>query len=382
MSQRYKLKYDTGVCSRSNTGLEERQGHISSERKRLEIVRGILKEQSLPGMGLPVKLAIDVEDADDCAVYDLPGNLSLLVGMDFVRGTGFKLFQEKYLNYFDIGYYLVVANLSDIAAMGGAPIGLTTVVRYPASLEDADFIQVIEGIKEAASYYHTPIVGGDIGGYEEMVLAASAFGIADRNTYLKRRGTLEGDVLCLTGSIGLASTALVYFTRARSGEFSLAEEEEQLLLNSWRRPVARIAEGLALARSGTVHACQDVSDGLKATIDQLGQASTISFEIYEAQLPVHPVTTKVASFLQVDPLAVALGASVDFQLLFTVAPQDLPIVEAALQALSCPCHVIGRTIAASETSRLLRRDGGISAIPGTAWDQQVEDVATVILEGR
>src|SRR6266849_8944746 len=90
---------------------------ISSEQKRLEIIRDILKPKTFPRTDLPVQLAIGTEDADDCAVYDIYDNLSLVVGTDFVRGTNFKLFQEGYLNYFDLGYYLVAANLSDVAAM-------------------------------------------------------------------------------------------------------------------------------------------------------------------------------------------------------------------------------------------------------------------------
>src|SRR5437763_7684803 len=187
---------------------------ISGEQTRLQIIRSILNEQSLPvqSIAAAVDLVVDSSDADDCAVYNLPGNLSLVVGMDFIRGTKFTLFREHYLNYFDIGYYLVVANLSDVAAMGATPIGLTTVVRYPDTLEDADFAEIIQGIKEAASHYETPIVGGDIGGYVEVVLASTAFGIAESGKYLKRRGTVETDALCVTGYLGLPSTALVYFT--------------------------------------------------------------------------------------------------------------------------------------------------------------------------
>src|SRR5207237_677358 len=100
------------------------------------------------------------------------------------------------------------------------------------------------------------------------------------------------------------STALVYFMKARKKGFRLSEEEEATLLRAWRRPIAHIAEGQALAQSGVVHACQDVSDGAKATIDQLGQASGLSFKINEASLPIHPITRKVAAMLRADPLAV------------------------------------------------------------------------------
>lgn len=349
----------------------------SEEQKRLGIIQRIFKAQLIAKT--PMRLVSGIEDADDCAAYDLPGNLSLVVGMDFVRGTNFILFQEGYLDYFDVGYYLVVANLSDIAAMGATPTGLTTVIRYPDRLEDADFIQIVEGIKEAASVYKTPIVGGDIGSYDEMVLAATAFGITEQGRYFRRRGTVEGDILCVTGALGLPATALVYFTDAKKKGFALSQEEEKLLINPWQRPVARIAEGSILARLGVVHACQDVSDGAKATIDQLGRASTISFKIYENSLPIHPITAKVAAFLQVDPVALACSASVDFHLMFTVSSKDLEATQKALRDEDHELHVIGQAISNSEISCLVRKDGSESTIPGTAWKQQSGNVAQIIL---
>jgi thiamine-monophosphate kinase len=353
---------------------------ISGEQKRLEIIREILTSQPSQSFTSQVQLVAGVGDADDCAVYDIQGNLSLVVGTDFVRGTNFTLFRELYLDYFDIGYYLVVANLSDIAAMGAIPVGLTTVVRYPDSLEDADFTRLIEGIQEAAVSYHTRVIGGDIGGYTEMVLAATAFGFTERGKYLRRRGTVEGDALCITGTVGLPSTALVYFTKAKKVGFQLSNKEEQVLLDSWRRPVAHIADGNALAQLGVVHACQDISDGAKATIDQLGRASNLSFEIYESHLPIHPITKKVAAFLQIDPIALAFSASVDFQLMFTVASQNLDTVQQALEASGSSLHIIGQAINNSASSKLVCNSGIVSDIPGLAWNQQEKDVTEVILE--
>jgi len=354
---------------------------ISGEQKRLEIVRQILAEQPFLENSIPVQLVVNAEDADDCAIYDLPGNLSLVVGTDFIRGTGFILFQEQYLNYFDIGYYLVIANLSDIAAMGATPIGLTTVVRYNDTLDDDDFRQLLEGIKEAASSYNTPIIGGDIGGYVEVVLAATAFGITERGKYLQRKGTLESDILCITGQPGLPSTALVYFTRAKNDGFFLSEEEEHILLQSWKRPIARIEEGKALTRLGVVHACQDVSDGVKATIDQFAKASNVSFVLYESLLPIHSITKKVANFLQLDPVALAFSASVDFHLMFTIAQQDIAIVKQTLALLNCTLYQIGQAISVTEPSYLVRNDERISAVPGTAWQQQPGNVTRTIIEG-
>ena len=58
------------------------------------------------------------------------------MGMDYIRGTGFALFQQGFLSYFDIGYFLAIANISDVAAMGSLPVALMTIVRYTQELSD------------------------------------------------------------------------------------------------------------------------------------------------------------------------------------------------------------------------------------------------------
>jgi thiamine-monophosphate kinase len=355
---------------------------VTGEKKRLEIIRSLIPIdcELRPELAEIVRLRAGVSENDDCAVYELPGGMSLVVGMDFVRGTEFWLFQAGLLSFVDIGYYLIVANLSDVAAMGATPIGLTTVIRYPSTLSDDEFTDIVRGISMAASEYQAPIVGGDIGGYDQVVLAATALGIVPSGDCMLRTGAKNGDSLCVTGPLGLPSTAVAYYTLARPAGMVLAQEDEILLLDSWRRPKAHIAAGISLARSHTIHACQDVSDGAKATIHQLAQASGLSFEVLETNLPIHEVTHKVASFLGLDPVALAFTSSVDFQLMFTVASSDVAIVRRALVNNSvCQLHVIGHATSEGTESTMVRLDGRKVLIPGQVWNQQQGDPNDIFL---
>src|SRR6266498_4646094 len=101
--------------------------------------------------GLDVSLSTGADAMDDCAVYDIGGPLSLVVGSDYVRGPKFILYEMGFLSEFDIGYYLVAANVSDIAAMGATPIGVLTVVRYPREMDDVRFQNVMAGVHQACT---------------------------------------------------------------------------------------------------------------------------------------------------------------------------------------------------------------------------------------
>ena len=66
----------------------------------------------------------------------------------------FRLYELGLLNEYDIDYYLVAANLSDIA-MGAYALGALSVVRYPSGMTDDVFASVLMGISP-----RSPLSGG------------------------------------------------------------------------------------------------------------------------------------------------------------------------------------------------------------------------------
>src|ERR1700677_1411344 len=77
--------------------------------------------------GADARLIAGALAQDDCAIFQLRGDQDLVLGSDYVRGSKFHLYELGYLSNFDIGYYLAMANFSDIAAMGAQPIALLSV---------------------------------------------------------------------------------------------------------------------------------------------------------------------------------------------------------------------------------------------------------------
>ncbi len=349
---------------------------MSDERTRLTIIRKVFGESGRDHRGH--HLILGVEAQDDAAVIRLTDDKHLVIASDFVRGSGFYLFELGYLDYYDVGYYLVVANISDIAAMGARPIGLTTVVRYNPSMTDEQFTRVFEGIHDAASTYDVVVVGGDIGGYRSDVLAGTAFGIVESDCVLRRSAAKPGDLLCLAGPVGLPITAIAYFKKAKPQGFSLPAELEQRLLESWKRPIARVKEGVLLSEHKLAHACQDVSDGLKATVEQISLLSGISFTIKEDNLPVDESTKRVAEFLDIPFTQLALSASADFSLLFTIPPHSKEKCDSVFSQHGLTYHVIGEVNSLGRNVLVL--SGGTTVpLPGTGWSQQEGDVLQYVL---
>ncbi|QHY97735.1 Thiamine-monophosphate kinase [Streptomyces sp. S4.7] len=323
--------------------------------------------------GLDVLLSVGADARDDCAVYDIGSPVTLVVGSDYIRGPKFILHELGLLSDFDIGYYLAAANISDIAAMGATPIGLLSVIRYPHEMDDAGFRQVVAGIHQACTDFGTLNVGGDIGNAERLILSGTALGVCRPGKVLKRSGASPGDLLCVTGACGLLGAAVAYFPQRDTFRRALPVEMEQKLLDSWKKPRARVAEGRVLAQKPYATACQDTSDGLKATIEQLMHASGVGFRVNERDVPVDPAVREVAELMKVNSLALTMSASSDFQLAFTIAPDDVPACRAEFTASGLDFVVIGE--ATEDGEAVVVDDNGVRPLPGVAWKHQTSDIS-------
>ncbi|GAA1964557.1 thiamine-phosphate kinase [Amycolatopsis minnesotensis] len=310
-------------------------------------------------------LAEGADAQDDCAVFSFSGEQELVVGSDYVRGPKFRLYERGLLTEYDLGYYLVAANVSDVAAMGARPIGVLTVVRYPLDMTDAVFEQVMLGIRDACADHGAPNVGGDIGGAERLILSATAMGVCPPGRSVLRRGARPGDLVCLTAPTGIAGAATEYFRAGRVSE-EIEARYRGSLLASWARPRARTAEGMALGKSGVVTSCQDTSDGLKATLEGIAVASGTGITVFEQELQVPAEVTAVCEFVGKSVLPVVMGDSVDFELVFTMAPERQDAVRAEFDSAGLGFHAIG--VVTKEPGVLLEHlSGQRSPLPGKAW---------------
>ena len=66
----------------------------------------------------------------------------------------------------------------------------------------------------------------------------------------------------------------------------------------------------------------DVSDGLSSEILHLSDQSKVGFHLYEEKVPMDSLTISTAEELNLNPIMCALSGGEDYELLFTIAPED------------------------------------------------------------
>lgn len=246
---------------------------------------------------------------DDCAILEI-GDEYLVVTTDMLhRKTDFP----ARMSAWQIGWMSAAVNFSDIAAMGAEPIGLVASVGYPPDMSYDEAAGISQGMRDCASFCGTSVIGGDVDIHDELTITGTAFGKSGGAQLLHRRGAKEGDLVCVTGTLGGAGAAL----QALLDDIDVDSE----FLKALFEPVPRIFEGRILAKSGCVTSAMDTSDGLAMSLYDLAEASNVGFEINESSLPIDERVKQVASNSS-DALELALYSGGDFELLFTVNPKE------------------------------------------------------------
>jgi thiamine-monophosphate kinase len=337
----------------------------NSENERIRLLlkcfhnkNSIHQNNCIVGLGAP----------DDAAVLQF-SNSKIVISSDFIRGTQFDLFKSGHMNYFDIGYYLVVANISDIAAMGARPKFILTVIRYSKAMTNDQFSELCNGVAEACQIYQLDVIGGDTGSFTETVLSATALGESPTSNTLLRSGAAPGDLVCVTGPTGMALSCWLFYSKFRDeGKQWFSQIELNELLLSWRRPQARVEQGISLNELDLATACQDTSDGLYTTLIQIADASEVGMKIYERKLPVHSLVSKFSEFTNIPCNQLIFGTSVDFQLVFTLPEEKLTKCIDAFDKIGESFIVIGE-ITSDNANYLVTSEDKLEVLPAFTWDQ-------------
>jgi hypothetical protein len=231
----------------------------------------------------------------------------ILIGDDTAAipdGDGYLLFAAEGMlpgfleadPYF-AGFSSVMVNVSDVAAMGGYPLAVVDAYFHaPTSAVD----QVLSGMRAACEAYGVPLVGGHTtcrdGG--PHCLAVAILGRASH--LLTSFDARPGDEILLATDL----------RGAYRGDFPFFDCTQGRSKESLRGDLAVLG---ALAESGSVHACKDVSNaGIAGTLLMLLEASGVGGTLALDRVPM-PASATLERWLATFPsfgflLAVSGGA--------------------------------------------------------------------------
>jgi thiamine-monophosphate kinase len=248
---------------------------------------------------------------DDCAVLRLRRGEEMVVTTDLsLEGRHFRL---DWHSPEAVGHRALARGLSDLAAMGARPVAAFLSLAAPKKLTAAQrgvsiwIDRFYDGLLSLAEEHRTPLAGGDLAEFPEVLADIVLVGAVRQSRALLRSGAGPGDEIYVTGALGGAAAGLRAL-EALGGKKPPVRLAATLKPHLYPEP--RIAQGLWLARHNAATAAMDLSDGLSLDLARLCEESAVAAEIDESSLPIAPGATKDD----------ALHGGEDYELLFTATP--------------------------------------------------------------
>jgi thiamine-monophosphate kinase len=272
----------------------------------------------------------------------------LLVTTDIlVRGQHFK---RQWAGARQIGIKAAECNISDIAAMGGAPTWMfvSLVLSDQTTAEWAE--DLYRGIAASCGRHGVVVAGGDTTrGALDAVNITLMGSVAPANLCLRSHAR-PGDLLMASGTLGASAAGLALLLQQQPASDYLSEKH--------LAPTCRLETGQRIAP--IVNAMIDISDGLGSEVHHICQQSSTGAIIERERIPLHPDVAAAARQLGTDPCRWALSGGEDYELLFSIAPDNL----ALLERTGVEYHQVGKVTDKSAGIVLIQPDGSRAPLPG------------------
>lgn len=271
---------------------------------------------------------------DDGAVLTIQSQQSLVVTTDVLVDE--VHFSDRTTSPEDTGWRSAAANLSDLAAMGALPLGITVGLGLRSDVAVTWVERLYQGMTDCLQQYDTGIVGGDICRSPIITVAITAFGQVHPSLTIRRSAAQAGDAIVVTGVHGGSRAGLELLLHPELRQ-DLSDSDRLALIQAHRRPRPRLdvlpllwevlgvkASDLSTSIAASASpdpnyrvAGMDSSDGLADALVQICQASSVGAEIERSNITLPLALNNWDSSQAID---YALYGGEDFELVLCLPP--------------------------------------------------------------
>lgn len=244
--------------------------------------------QVLAGLEPPddPRLIVGVNTADDAGIFLVESGLALVQTVDMLT----PMVEDPYT----FGRIAATNSLSDVYAMGGAPLTALNIVGFPAPLDKQILAEILRGGQDAVVAAGAVVCGGHTFNEKEIRYGLSVTGRIDPARIVTNAGAKPGDVLLLTKPLGTG-----VFAQAMMTADSVDTELYRAAVASMTQ-LNRVA-GDAMVRWGASAATDITGYGLLGHTQELAEASRVSAVIDASKLPILPGALELCASGVEDP---------------------------------------------------------------------------------
>ncbi len=204
---------------------------------------------------------------DDAASFLPHPGYELLVTCDsIVEG---RHYLPRVIEGYDLGLRAMTANISDIGAMGGAPLYALVSLGLKGGTPVAEIEALYRGFLSGLNPFGACIIGGNVAEAAVPFIDITLIGEIELGRSVRRSGAGPGDAVLLTGCTGRAAAGLRLLLDA-PGDTGLYANP---LVRAYIAPSHRALFGRAVAAAGYATAMIDTSDGLAGDLTHICEES-------------------------------------------------------------------------------------------------------------
>jgi len=359
--------------------MSHKKTKISDFGEKKLITRIIKKTRHLQSDYFSNDLRIMNSLGDDAALIDFGSNY-LVASSDMLIETSHF---PKQMKAREIGWKIVTVNISDLAAMGAYPMGFLVSMGLPKEMDIDFFDEMVNGILEACKYYNLPLIGGDTNESPQLVLNGTALGEVNKKKVLMKSEAEKGDLLAVTGPLGLAAAGFEYLLSENYPEIKSEKSKNsenlkktlRLVTKHAFKPKARLNEGILATQFDQIKGATDITDGLVSELEEIINASKnsdmnsqsyIGIKIYENKIPIPPEVIEIADLFNKNPLDMALYYGEDFELLFVIKKDGIDEIKEHLNL-----HVLGE-VTSTGFMEIVKRKGITEILPSGGYQHFID----------
>ncbi len=283
---------------------------------------------------------------DDCAAIKPKKGFLLIATTDaLVENIHFN---RDYIKPYQLGIKSITINLSDIAAMGGIPLYALLSIAVPKNISVMFINEFLKGVKDGAKRFKVSIIGGNVSSSKnEFSINITVLGEVEKKYMLLRKGAKAGDKIFVTGYLGDSAAGMKMLQDARCKvpghprkQVVQLEACNLQLINRHLMPIPRLEEGRFLAVKRLATSMIDISDGLASDIRRICEESKVGANIFTKNIPI---SRELKSEIRnpKSEINLALYGGEDYELLFTIKPENLRKLKSLWKNMKTPITMIG-----------------------------------------
>lgn len=258
----------------------------------------------------------------DCEILKVSDKNYLAINVDSLAE---EISAGLYKDPYTIGRMAATSSLSDLATVGGDPLGVLVSVLWGKNWDLKQKQKFYQGFYNTLKKYQIHLLGGDSGAQKETSVSVTALATLTQKP-TTRKGAKSGDVVCVLGKTG-DGPALVFRYLMGLPEKSFPEKDYN--------PELYFAESKKLNSLST--SIIDTSDGLVTALNHLSLINQVGFDLHWNSTMMSAKALKFCQTHSIPPFLLWIGEHGDYQLLLTMPKKHYEKLKTKMKHL----HLIG-----------------------------------------